>query len=78
MEHTNNKRVAMITEVIGTFRINEKEMEIRLKDGKDIVTLLVTDKGSDVPMPGCQINISKKELLVDNSHKTKENSNGTL
>ncbi len=58
----------MITEVIGTFRINEKEMEIRLKDGKDIVTLLVTDKGSDIPMPGGQINISKKELFVVDSH----------
>ena len=68
MEHTNNKRVAMITEVIGTFRINEKEMEIRLKDGKDIVTFLVTDKGSDIPMPGGQFNISKKELFVVDSH----------
>ena len=58
----------MITVVIGTFRINEKEMEIKLQDGKDIVTLLVTDKGSDVPMSGAQINISKKELLVVDSH----------
>ena len=57
----------MIT-VIGTFKIDEKEMEVKMTEDNGQVILFVTDKGSDVPMSGSQIKISKETLSVVNSH----------
>ena len=57
----------MIT-VIGTFKNDEKEMEVKMTEDNGQVILFVTDKGSDVPMSGSQIKISKETLSVVNSH----------
>ena len=54
--------------VIGTFKINENEMEVKMTEDNLYVILYVTDKGSDVPMSGSQIKISKETLSVVNSH----------
>ncbi len=54
--------------VIGTFKINEKEMEVKVTEDKDRVILFVTDKGHDVPMSSSQIVISKETLSVVDSH----------
>ena len=50
--------------VIGAFPINDKEMEVKMIEDEKRVVLFVTGKGSDIPMPWSQVEISKETISV--------------